>query len=134
MANPFLSDAWLADVQQLAAEEGAGLMPDAVQINMVVTGTPEGDKEFHVAGKARSPRGFSPSARPRSRCPTRSAKSMFVNGETTPAAMPAFMAGQIKIEGDMARLMALQTQAPSVSADSRRPCGPAEGGFTSDLD
>ena len=30
MPNPFLSDAWLDEVQKLAAEAGSGMMPDAI--------------------------------------------------------------------------------------------------------
>ena len=49
MPYPFLSDQWLEEVQKLAAESGGGMMPDTVELNMVVTGGPEGDKELHVA-------------------------------------------------------------------------------------
>jgi hypothetical protein len=132
MPNPFLSDAWLADVQQLAAEEGAGLMPDSVQINMVVTGTPEGDKELHMA-EGSFATGLLGECPTKITVPYEVAKSMFVNGDQA-AAMQAFMSGQIKIEGDMTRLMALQTQAPSVSADQASSMQARLKALTSDLD
>ena len=36
------------------------------------------------------------------------AKTLLVNGDTT-AAMSAFLAGKIRVEGDMSRLVALQS-------------------------
>jgi putative sterol carrier protein len=42
------------------------------------------------------------------------AKAMFVEGNQA-MGMQAFMSGQIKIEGDMSKLMAMQGQAPSES-------------------
>jgi hypothetical protein len=73
---------------------------------MVVTGGPQGDRELHVADGA-----FGPGLR--DGCPTKLtlpyaiAKDMFINGNQQ-AAMQAFMSGQIKVEGDMSKLMAMQ--------------------------
>ena len=116
MPNPFLSDAWLADVQAIAAEAGAGVMPDAVQINMLVTGTPEGDKELHVADGAFAS-GLLADCPTKITVPYDVAKSMFIKGDQQ-AAMQAFMSGQIKVEGDMTKLMAMQGQAPAAGADA----------------
>lgn len=108
MPHTFLSDPWLAAVQKLTADAGAGMMPDAVSLNLVVTGGPDGDRELHVGDGA-----FGSGLR--SDCPTKLtmpydvAKSMFIKGDQT-AAMQAFMSGQIKVEGDMTRLMAMQGQ------------------------
>ena len=50
MPYTFLSDAWLDEVKKLAAEAGRRApRPDAVTVNLVVTGGPEGDRELHVA-------------------------------------------------------------------------------------
>lgn len=108
MPNPFLSDEWLADVQKLAAEAGgsAGVMPGGVELNMLVTGGPQGDRELHVADGAFG-------AGLKEGCPTKLilpyaiARDMFINGNQQ-AAMQAFMSGQIKVEGDMTKLMAMQ--------------------------
>ena len=109
MPHPFLSDAWLEEVQKLAAEAGgAGAMPAGVQLNMVVTGSPEGDKELHVAdgvfgsGLIDAPTKLT--------VPYDVAKNMFIKGDQA-AAMQAFMSGQIKVEGDMTKLMAMQGQS-----------------------
>ena len=119
MPNPFLSDAWLDDVQKLAAEAGSGMMPDSVQLNMVVTGGPEGDKELHVADGSFAS-GLLDGAPTKITVPYEVAKNMFVKGDQQ-AAMQAFMSGQIKVEGDMTKLMAMQssggTPDPAAAAE-----------------
>jgi putative sterol carrier protein len=107
MPNPFLSDAWLDDVKKITEEAGGGgMMPESAEINMVITGGPEGDKELHVAGGAFN-KGLLESAPTKLTLPYTVAKDMFINGNQQ-AAMQAFMSGQIKVEGDMTKLMAMQ--------------------------
>jgi putative sterol carrier protein len=43
---------------------------------------------------------------------------MFVQGDQA-AAMQAFMSGQIKVEGDMTKLMAMQSQQPAAGGPSQ---------------
>jgi hypothetical protein len=116
MPYPFLSDAWLEEVQKLAAEAGSGLMPAAVRINLVVTGSPEGDRELHMAD-GNFGIGLLDDAKTKLTVPYTVAKAMFVSGDQQ-AAMQAFMSGQIKIEGDMAALMSMQGQAPAPGSDA----------------
>jgi hypothetical protein len=111
----FLSDEWLEAVQKLAAEAGGGGFPDSVQLNMVVTGGPQGDRELHVANGTFAS-GLLEGAPTKLTVPYTVAKDMFVKGDQA-AAMQAFMSGQIKVEGDMTKLMAMQGQAPSGGAD-----------------
>jgi putative sterol carrier protein len=112
MPNPFLSDAWLDDVKKISEESGAGgMMPDSVELNMVITGGPEGDKELHVAG-GQFNKGLLESAPTKLTLPFDVAKDMFINGNQQ-AAMQAFMSGKIKVEGDMTKLMAMQGSAPA---------------------
>ena len=114
MPYQFLSDQWLEEVQKLAAEAGGGMMPDSVKLNMVVTGGPEGDKELHVADGAFAT-GLLDDAPTKLTVPYQVAKDMFVKGDQS-AAMQAFMSGQIKVEGDMTKLMAMQGSAPAGDA------------------
>ena len=107
MPHTFLSDAWLDEVSKLAAEAGAGAMPDAVTLNLVVTGGPEGDRELHVAGGTFGA-GLKDDAPTKLTVPYDVARNMFVNGDQA-AAMQAFMGGKIKVEGDMSKLMAMQS-------------------------
>lgn len=108
MPYPFLSDSWLEEVQKLVADAGKGLMPDSVQVNMVVTGGPEGDRSLHVANGTFAV-GLLDGCPTKLTVPYRVARDMFVKGDQA-AAMNAFMSGQIKVEGDMTRLMAMQGQ------------------------
>ena len=111
MPNPFLSDAWLEDVKKISEESGAGgMMPESAEINMVVTGGPEGDKELHVKGGQFSTGLID--APTKLTLPYDVAKDMFINGNQQ-AAMQAFMSGKIKVEGDMTKLMAMQGGAPA---------------------
>ena len=111
MPNPFLSDAWLEDVKKLTEESGAGgMMPESAEINMVVTGGPEGDKELHVKGGQFNTGLID--APTKLTLPYDVAKDMFINGNQQ-AAMQAFMSGKIKVEGDMTKLMAMQGGAPA---------------------
>ena len=116
MPNPFLSDAWLEDVQKLAAEAGAGAMPGGVDLNLLVTGGPEGDKELHVADGVFAT-GFLADCATKLTVPYEVAKAMFIKGDQQ-AAMQAFMSGQIKVEGDMTKLMAMQGSAPAGGGDA----------------
>jgi hypothetical protein len=122
MPYTFLSDEWLAEVKKLADEAGAGggAMPAGVQLNMVVTGGPQGDRELHVAdgvfgsGLIEAPTKLT--------VPYSVAKAMFIEGNQQ-AAMQAFMSGQIKVEGDMTKLMAMQGQAggdPAQAAEMQK--------------
>ena len=108
MPNPFLSDAWLDEVKAIAEESGGGggMMPAGAELNMVITGGPEGDKELHVANGV-SQTGLLDTAPTKLTVPYDVAKDMFINGNQQ-AAMQAFMSGKIKVEGDMTKLMAMQ--------------------------
>ena len=115
MAYTFLSDDWFTEVEKIRAEAGDAAtegMPD-MQLNIVITGGPEGDKELHLLNGAFE-KGLVDGAPTKITVPFDVAKAMFVNGEQQ-AAMQAFMAGQIKVEGDMSKLMAMQSSggAPS---------------------
>ena len=74
---------------------------------MVVTGGPEGDRELHVAGGTFGA-GLKDDAPTKLTVPYDVARNMFVNGDQA-AAMQAFMGGKIKVEGDMSKLMAMQS-------------------------
>jgi hypothetical protein len=105
--HPFLSDSWFDEVDKLRADapEPPAAMKDLV-LNIVVSGGPEGDKEIHMAG-GNFERGLAEGAPTKLTVPYTVAKSMFIDGNQQ-AGMQAFMSGQIKIEGDMSKLMAMQ--------------------------
>ena len=107
MPNPFLSDAWLDEVEGLRDEapEPAAAIKD-LKLNITVTGSPDGDREIHMAA-GQFERGLAEGAPTKLTVPYEVAKSMFIDGNQQ-AGMQAFMSGQIKVEGDMTKLMAMQ--------------------------
>jgi len=110
MAHPFLSDAWFDAVEALrdeapaAPEEVAG-----IAVNMVVTGGPDGDRALHFA-QGRFDRGLVEGAPTTVTVPHRVARAMLVDLDPN-AAITAFMNGEIRVEGDITRLMELQSSA-----------------------
>jgi len=107
MSHVFLSDDWFDAVEGLRDEqpEAPTALKDLV-INIVVAGGPDGDREIHMAG-GQFERGLADGAPTKLTVPFDVAKAMFIDGNQQ-AGMQAFMSGQIKVEGDMSRLMAMQ--------------------------
>lgn len=106
MAYPFLSDEWLAEVKTLLDESaGPGMVPPEITLDLHVTAGPHGDRELHIA-EGRFGTGFV-DAPTKLTLPYATARSMFLDGDQA-AAMQAFMSGQITVQGDIAKLMAMQ--------------------------
>jgi len=106
MSHVFLSDDWFDAVEGLRDEqpEAPAALKDLV-INIVVAGGPDGDREIHMAG-GQFERGLADGAPTKLTVPFDVAKAMFIDGNQQ-AGMQAFMSGQIKVEGDMSRLLAM---------------------------
>jgi len=110
MAYPFLSDAWFDAVEALRDEVPAAPEEVAdIAVNMVVTGGPDGDRALHFAD-GRFDRGLVEGAPTTVTVPHRVARAMLVDLDPN-AAITAFMNGEIRVEGDITRLMELQTSA-----------------------
>ena len=105
--HQFLSDEWLAAAKAIADEHGGGAVPADVALNVVVTGGPQGDRELHFS-EGNFATGLMDGAPTKLTVPYTVARAMFVEGNQQ-AAMQAFMGGQIKVEGDMTKLMAMQS-------------------------
>lgn len=113
MAYDFLSDEWMDAIEALRDEapEPPAATKDLV-INLVIPDTPFGEREAHMAA-GQFERGLHDSAPTKLTVPYEVAKSVFIAGDQQ-VAMQAFMSGQIKVEGDMTKLMAMQgAGAPS---------------------
>lgn len=111
MASTFLSDDWFEAVEALRDEapEPPAAMKE-LTLNIVVSGGPDGDREIHMTG-GQFERGLVDGAPTKLTVPYDVAKAMFIEGNQQ-AAMQAFMSGQIKVEGDMTKLMAMQAGGP----------------------
>jgi putative sterol carrier protein len=109
----FLSDEWIAGVEALVAANAAnaGTAPHAnVLVNLVVTGTPFGERLFHMGsaeGSAVMGGGHRDGADVTLTTDYVTAKEVFVSGNPQ-AGMQAFMSGKVKVQGDMTKLMMSQ--------------------------
>jgi hypothetical protein len=110
--HAFLSDDWFAVVEKLVEEHGADAPAHAnVVVNLVITDTPFGDERLmHMGardGKGHWGIGHADDADVTLTTDYVTAKEVFVSGNPQ-AGMQAFMAGKVKVQGDMAKLMASQ--------------------------
>jgi hypothetical protein len=119
MGHTFLSDSWFEEAERIRADVNPEV-PDAVKdlvINMVVKDGPDGDIEARMEA-GRFVKGLADSAPTKLTVPYDVAKKMFIEQDQN-ASMQAFMSGQIQVEGDMAKLMAMQAGGPP-SADAKK--------------
>lgn len=117
MAEQFLSDGWFTQAEKIQAEVNPPVPPaiQGLKINMQVTGGPSGDVAFRM-DNGRMCKGFAADAPTKLVIPFAVAKAMLID-QNQQAAMQAFMSGQIRVEGDMAKLMQMQMAgAPSPEA------------------
>lgn len=117
MPHPFLSDEWFTAAKAIREEAGAIGPPggNEITLNVTVVEGPMGDTEMHLAN-GQFDRGHVENAPTKAIVPYEVARQMFVDGNPQ-AAMQAFMAGQLRIEGDISKIMAVQGAAMSPSAD-----------------
>jgi putative sterol carrier protein len=81
-----------------------------MMMNLVVTGTQWGDREMHMGstdGKADMGQGLADGADVTLTTDYATAKQVFISGDPN-AGMQAFMQGKVRVQGDMAKLMASQ--------------------------
>jgi putative sterol carrier protein len=107
----FLSDEWFAEVKQLIDQHGNDAPAHVnVTINLVITDTPFGERQMHMGtrdGKADWGEGHVEGADVTLTTDYGTAKEVFV-ANNPQAGMQAFMAGKVKVQGDMTKLMAAQ--------------------------
>lgn len=113
MTYPFLSTEWFAKVDELIAKAGDLKIPPemkVVEINITVK-SPSGDKQIHLKDGLFS-RGHRPSATTTLTLDEALARKIFIEADAA-AGVQAFLAGEIQVEGDIAKLVAMQTVEPS---------------------
>jgi hypothetical protein len=113
MRCTFLSDEWFAAVDALIANAGDLDIPPAMkaaEINVTVA-TAAGDRHVYVHDGILSP-GHRPTAPTSITLDEALARRIFVDADTV-AGVQAFLAGEIKVDGDLAKLVAMQMEEPS---------------------
>ena len=120
--HPFLSDEWMEEAKKIREEYRGKGSPaaHAVKMNQVITDVPfgEGTINAHMdtsSGELEMDTGHMDGADLTVTLDYDTAKAIFVDGNPQ-AGMQAFMAGKIKVQGDMTKLMAMQSSAPDPTA------------------
>ena len=116
--HPFLSDEWI-DAAKAIREEYSGkgaAVPHVMKMNMVITEVPFGDGDINAhmdttSGELELDTGHLDDEDLTVTVDYATAKAIFVDGNPQ-AGMQAFMAGKIKVVGDMTKMMAMQTAQP----------------------
>ncbi|HEY6429097.1 MAG TPA: SCP2 sterol-binding domain-containing protein [Acidimicrobiales bacterium] len=121
---PFLSDEWL-DAARKIREEYAGKTPPiahSVKMNLVVTAVPFSDKDIDAymdtsSGELLLETGHLDAPDLKVTVDYDTAKAILIEGNPQ-AGMQAFMAGKVRVEGDMAKLMMLQSQPAATDSSA----------------
>jgi hypothetical protein len=118
MPHQFLSAEWMAAAKEIRSryEDQVPNIALSVRINQVVTGVPFGDGTVSSyfdtsSGEVEMDLGEIDSPDATITTDYDTARALFVEGDQA-VAMQAFMAGRIKVQGDMMKLMAMQTAMP----------------------
>ena len=118
--HPFLSDPWFDEVRRLHDAAG-GAAPEGaeVRMNLVIQSTPfDDDLAMHLAvtgGRADWGKGHLDDAEVTLTLAYDTARAIFVEGNPQ-AAIEAFMAGRIIVQGDITKLMVMQPTGPGSPA------------------
>ena len=119
---PFLSDDWVSEARKIREEfDGkGGAVPHQIRMNLVITDVPfaAGAIDAHMdssEGQLKLDLGHIEPVDLKVTLDYGTAKSILVDGNPQ-AGMQAFMAGKVKVEGDMAKLMAMQATPPDPTA------------------
>ncbi len=110
MGQAFLSDGWFDEVKKITDAAGDLEIPDAIKdikINLVVRDAPDGTIDAHIAGGSFG-KGALPDASTTLKLGYELAGKLFIEQDQN-AGMQAFMSGQIQVEGDMSKMMAMQS-------------------------
>lgn len=117
MPFDFLSDEWVAEARRIRAEYQGLTAPSAnpVRINLLITDVPgAGEMDAHVDTSGGEPdieRGHLDNPDLVVTLDYDTAKALLVEGNGQ-AAMQAFMAGKVRVDGDMTKLLAMQGSSP----------------------
>ena len=119
----FLSEEWMDEAEKIREEFKGEAQPPAhvIRMNQVITDVPfgEGTVDAHLdTSEGEVELGLGHLENPDLTVTTdyETAKAIFV-AQDPQAGMQGFMAGKIKVQGDMTKMMALQSQAPDPAAE-----------------
>ena len=119
----FLSDEWLEEARKIRAEyhDRTPQIPVSVRMNQVIQDVPFGDGVIHAhvdtsSGDLEMEMGHLESPDLTVTLSYDTAKAILVDGDAQ-AAMQAFLGGRIRVDGDITKMLALQTVGAGSAAD-----------------
>ena len=121
MTYDFLSTEWMDAVRELRAEhpEAGSSIPVSIKMNLVVTEVPFGDEVLAHVDTTDGPlvveEGHLDECDLHVTVDFLTARALLVEGNPQ-AAMSAFMAGKIRVDGDLAKLLVIQGASPDAEA------------------
>ena len=122
MPYEFLTEEWMTEAKRLRDEAGAPASPPAhvIRMNQVITGAPFSEEDILAFmdtsdGELRMELGALENPDLTVTVDYDTAKAIFID-QNPQAGMQAFMAGKIKVQGDMTKLMAMQQGTPDPAA------------------
>ena len=118
MTSPFLSDEWMSAAKaiRLKYADQATKVTSSIRMNQVITDVPFGDGTIKCfldtsSGDVTMELGELDTPDLTLTTDYETARQVFVE-QNQAAGMQAFMAGKIKVQGDMMKMMAMQTSMP----------------------
>ena len=119
MTHMFLSEEWMAAAHEIREKYADQVPPvtTVIRINQVIIDVPFGEGEVKAyldtsSGRLTMELGELDEADATITTDYGTAKALFVDQDQA-VAMQAFMSGKIKVQGDMMKMMAMQTAIPS---------------------
>jgi hypothetical protein len=122
---PFLSDEWIEQTRMIR-DEYADRSPEltvSIRMNQIVHDVPFGDGILHAhvdtsSGRLEVGTGHLPDPDLTITLAYDTARAILVDGDAA-AAMNAFLGGRIRVDGDITKLIALQSSATGVVGDEQ---------------
>ncbi len=118
MSHPFLSDEWMAAAAAIRAKyaDQTTKVTTSIRMNQVITDAPFGDGPINLfldtsSGDVVMDKGALETPDLTLTTDYDTARKIFVEQDQA-AGMQAFMSGKIKVQGDMMKMMAMQTSMP----------------------
>ena len=119
MSHQFLSDEWMAAAAAIRVKyaDQAAKVTSSIRMNQVITDVPFGDGMVNLfldtsSGDVVMASGALDTPDLTMTTDWETARKIFVEQDQA-AGMQAFMAGKIKVQGDMMKMMAMQTSMPN---------------------
>jgi len=122
VTHEFLSDDWMEAVKAIRDKHAAeaGPIPYKIKMNQVITGAPFTDEDVRLYmdttdGTMQMDKGALDAPEVTVTTDYETARKLFVDQDQA-AGMQAFMAGKIKVQGDMTKLMMMNAAQPDEAA------------------